>query len=103
MNDLLFSAREEIERVQQANFAEMRELAVVRHPYYRGLLKQLSSLAELPRLPVTRKEDFMREPERFVLEGEGLPDEMRTVWDVMYTTGSTTGKPTPFVSTAFDF
>lgn len=103
MNDLVFSERRAIEAVQEANFAEMRELLAARHPYYRSLIKNVESLADLPRLPVTHKEDFMREPERFVLENEGLPEEMRIVWDVMHTTGSTTGKPTPFVSTAFDF
>jgi phenylacetate-CoA ligase len=105
MNDPLFSDRAAINAVQQANFAEMLGLLATRHPYYRSQLETLKvrSLEDLPRLPVTRKEDFMREPERFVLETDGLPDEMRVVWDVMHTTGSTTGKPTPFVSTAFDF
>jgi phenylacetate-CoA ligase len=103
MNDLLFSERAAIEAAQQANFAEMAELLAIRHPYYRSFMKDIKTLRELPRLPVTRKEDFMREPERFVLESEGLAEEMRVVWDVMHTTGSTTGKPTPFVSTAFDF
>jgi phenylacetate-CoA ligase len=105
MNDLLFSDRAAIEAAQQANFAEMLDLLVTRHPYYRPKLEslKLKALDDLPELPVTRKADFMREPERFVLESEGLPEEMRVVWDVMHTTGSTTGKPTPFVSTAFDF
>ena len=103
MNDPLFSDRAALEALQAANFAEMRELAAQRHPYYRSRLKDVAGLHDLHRLPVTHKEDFMREPERFVLESEGLPEEMRVVWDVMHTTGSTTGKPTPFVSTAFDF
>ena len=103
MNDPLFSDRAAIDALQAANFAEMRALALGRHPYYGSLLKDVAGLAELPKLPVTRKEDFMREPQRFVLESEGLPEEMRVVWDVMHTTGSTTGRPTPFVSTAFDF
>ena len=103
MNDPLFSDRTAIDAVQQANFAEMLGLLATRHPYYRSQLQAIQSLDELPRLPLTRKEDFMREPGRFVLESDGLPDEMRVVWDVMHTTGSTTGKPTPFVSTTFDF
>jgi phenylacetate-CoA ligase len=103
MNDLLFSERAAIQATQQANFAEMAELLATRHAYYRSFMKDVKSLRDLGNLPVTRKEDFMREPERFVLESEGLAEEMRVVWDVMHTTGSTTGKPTPFVSTAFDF
>ena len=103
MSELLFSDRETIERVQQQNFAEMRELAAQRHPHYGPLLQGIRTLEDLPHLPVTGKDAFMREPERFVLDSEGLPEEMRVVWDTMYTTGSTTGRPTPFVSTAFDF
>jgi phenylacetate-CoA ligase len=104
MNDPLFSDRAAIQGLQEANFAEMRGLLETRHPYYGPLFKHLKieKLEDLPRLPVTHKEDFMREPERFVLQSEGLPEEMRIVWDVMHTTGSTTGKPTPFISTAFD-
>lgn len=105
MNDPLFSDRAAIGALQEAHFAEMRELLAARHPYYRPLFQKtaIAGLADIARLPVTRKEDFMRQPERFVLENAGLPDEMRVVWDVMHTTGSTTGKPAPFVSTAFDF
>lgn len=107
---VLFGARREIDAAQEANFAEMMDLVCERHPYYRRLLasrglsrSEFASLADLAKLPVTRKDDYVREPEAFVLDGAGLPEEMRAVWDVMHTTGSTSGKPTPFVSTAFDF
>jgi len=103
MDDLLFSDRAAIDAAQAAHFAEMRELLATRHPYYSSAFKEITDLEGLVRLPVTLKSDFMREPERFVLDARGLPEEMGIVWDVMHTTGSTTGKPTPFVSTAFDF
>lgn len=108
--ELLFRDRGEIEAVQQAHFAEMMDLVAARHPYYRDMLERrglgradLSTLPDLAKLAVTSKDDYMREPERFVLQSDGLPEEMRAVWDVMHTTGSTSGKPTRFVSTAFDF
>jgi phenylacetate-coenzyme A ligase PaaK-like adenylate-forming protein len=111
MNDrLLFGDRAAIDAAQEAGFAATMDLVCARHPYYRDLLAanglvrgDFASLADLARLPVTGKADFMREPERFVLQGEGLPEEMRSVWDIMYTTGSTSGRPTPFVSTSYDF
>lgn len=103
MDDLLFSGRAAIEAAQAACFAEMRELLATRHAYYKEKMGPVRSLADLHSLPVTHKTDFMREPQRFVLDSQGLPEEMGIVWDVMYTTGSTTGRPTPFVSTAFDF
>lgn len=108
--DLLFAGRDRIEAAQEANFAETMDLVCRGHPYYRALLAGLGlgrgdfrSLADLPKLPVTAKEAYMAEPERFRLRLDDLPDEMRVVWDVMYTTGSTSGRPTPFVSTTFDF
>jgi phenylacetate-CoA ligase len=47
----------------------------------------------------------MERPEDAVLDLEGaeVPDEQRVVWDTMYTTGSSSGRPTPFVSTTSDF
>ena len=45
----------------------------------------------------------MAEPDAFVLGAAGVSDDAETiVWDIMYTTGSS-GKPTPFVSTSYDF
>jgi phenylacetate-coenzyme A ligase PaaK-like adenylate-forming protein len=63
----------------------------------------LTTLADIARLPVTTKADYMADPQSFQLGPEGAADDEETVvWDVMYTTGST-GAPTPFVSTAYDF
>ena len=99
----LYEAREQA-------FSQMMDLVFERHDFYRerlaGLNLQRSSfrtLADLSRLPLTSKADYMQAPERFVLDTQGLPLEMRTVWDTMYTTGSTSGQPTPFVSTSYDF
>jgi phenylacetate-CoA ligase len=80
------------------------------HPYYRRTLAELGisrgdpmSLFDIPRLPVTTKADYMGDPAGFRLGDEGAADDEETVvWDVMYTTGSS-GAPTPFVSTAYDF
>lgn len=80
------------------------------HPHYRRRLAELGisrgdlrSLADIWRLPVTTKIDFMEDPGSFQLGREGAADDEETVvWDVMYTTGSS-GAPAPFVSTAYDF
>ena len=110
VEDLLFTDRSAVEAAQQRAFAEMMDLACERHPYYRDLIAahglaraDFRTLDDLVKLPLTTKADYMREPERFQLQTEGLPEEMRAVWDTMYTTGSTTGRPTPFVSTSYDF
>ncbi|HUG78774.1 MAG TPA: AMP-binding protein [Burkholderiales bacterium] len=110
MDELSSLSRREISAMQERYFAEMIELAAARHPRTREQMAQCNlsradfrSLADLGRLPVTRKEDYMRAPDALRLETEGLPEEMRAVWDVMYTTGSTAGTPTPFISTTYDF
>jgi phenylacetate-CoA ligase len=110
MSDLLFASRAEIEAAQARGLAETMRRVGAGHAYYRRVLAErglaaadFRSLDDLPRLPLTRKDDYMREPDAFRLADTSLPEEMRTVWDVMYTTGSTAGQPTPFVSTTYDF
>jgi phenylacetate-coenzyme A ligase PaaK-like adenylate-forming protein len=109
-SDLLFAPREAIEAERERCFAEMMDLVAVRHPRTRrcmaaaGLARaDFASLADLARLPPTLKSEYMADPDAFRLDAEALPQEMRTVWDVMYTTGTSAGRPTPFVSTTYDF
>ncbi len=105
-----FSDASQLQEAREQAFAQTMDLVFERHPYYRERLAELglkrsdfASLSDLPRLPLTSKADYMAAPERFVLESQGLPLEMQTAWDTMYTTGSTAGRPTPFVSTSYDF
>ena len=80
------------------------------HPYYRrtfvaaGIRRSdIATLSDIARLPVTTKADYMADPQASVSARTAHPDDDETVvWDVMYTTGSS-GAPTPFVSTAYDF
>ncbi|MBU6378248.1 MAG: AMP-binding protein [Gammaproteobacteria bacterium] len=79
------------------------------HAYYKRVLAERSltradfaSLDDLVKLPLTWKKDYMAAPQDFVLKVDDLPEEMRVIWDTMHTTG-TTGKPTPFVQTTYDF
>ena len=108
-DNLLFKPRAEIEAVQEANFATTMDLCFRGHPYYRRLFSErgltrgdFGSLADLAKLPVISKKEYAAEPESFVLKVDDLPEEMRVIWDVMHTTG-TSGKPTPFYSTTYDF
>jgi phenylacetate-CoA ligase len=105
MDDLLRAGRNAIERVQAANFAEMVALAAERHPRTRAALagRKPPDFAQLASLPVVRKADYMQDPAAFLLDTHGLPEIEQAVWDTMYTTGSTAGTPTPFVSTTWDF
>ena len=103
---------EEIEAARREALATTLDLAATRHALTRrkmaeaGLTRaDLATPADLARLPVTTKAELMAEPEAALLDLDGadVPEEQRIVWDVMHTTGSTSGRPTPFVSTTSDF
>jgi phenylacetate-CoA ligase len=85
----------------------------VAHPFYRARFKEIGlksgdirTLDELERLPLTRKDDYIANPDAFRLEPNTLPDdfskEERVLWDLTYTTGTTTGRPSPFYNTTHD-
>lgn len=108
--DLPFRPRAEIEAVQEANFARMLDLCFTRHPYYAEMFTKLglrrhdiSGLADIAKLPVIGKADYAARPEAFRLNTEGLSQEAQVNWDVMHTTGTSSGQPTPFHSTTHDF
>ena len=86
------------------------DLCFERHPYYRKRLKSMglsrsdfSSLADIHLLPLISKKDYAADPESFCLETDGLEEEATIQWDVMHTTGTSGGRPTPFLSTTYDF
>ncbi len=97
-------------QLREACLAATLDRIFAAHPYYRRVFmaagigrSDLRTLADIARLPITAKADYMADPQSFRLGPEGAADDEETVvWDVMYTTGST-GAPTPFVSTAYDF
>lgn len=109
-DNIVHASRAEIASVQEANFAETMDLVFEGHPFYRKVLETASltradfqSLADLAKLPVTTKQHYIQDPESFRLRVDNLPPEMTVTWDVMYTTGTSSGKPTPFYTTSYDF
>jgi phenylacetate-coenzyme A ligase PaaK-like adenylate-forming protein len=108
--DTTFQNRQSIARLQEQNFATMLDLCFERHPYYRNRFKvmglkrtDIRSLADIHLIPIVSKKEYAADPEAFSLETEGLVKEASVGWDVMHTTGTSGGKPTPFFSTAYDF
>ena len=95
---------------REARLAATLDRVFAAHPHYRrtfaasGIRRgDIATLSDISKLPVTTKADYMADPKSFQLGPEGASDDDETViWDVMYTTGSS-GAPTPFVSTAYDF
>ncbi|MBU74616.1 MAG: hypothetical protein CMM73_02765 [Rhodospirillaceae bacterium] len=107
---LPFKDRDTISAVQEKNFSRMMDLCFERHPFYRDRFKAMGlsrgdirSLEDIHLLPLVSKKDYAAIPSAFTLETDGLEEEATIQWDVMHTTGTSGGRPTPFVSTTYDF
>ncbi len=83
------------------------------HPFYRERFRSLGLKADdietvddLVRLPTTAKNDYIADPDAFRLRPDDLPAdfavEERVLWDIAYTTGTTSGRPSPFYNTTHD-
>lgn len=110
-NDLLYRSAEEIRALQNERFRHQIALCFRAHPYYQDVFARLKltpddfqTLEDVRKLPVTTKQDVLRHPEAFRLtpQPDFLPEE-RILWDVSYTTGTTTGIPAPLFNTTHDF
>lgn len=107
--DLLRQPQEKVRALQDRLLKETIELCYKYHPFYRSLMtreklepQHVQNCDELQRLPVTTKKDFLSDPEAFRLRGDDLPLEVQVLWKVIYTTGTTSGKPAPIYVPAFD-
>lgn len=103
----------ELDTMRSARLSRTLAAVAAAHPFYRARLRELKikpgdiqSLADLSVLPVTHKDDYIGDPDAFRLRPDDLPPdfsaEERVLWDVAYTTGTTSGKPSPFYNTAHD-
>lgn len=106
----MFYSAEKLRLAQENQLQHMLRLVDRGHPAYRRKFRELGleigdirSLDDLESLPITQKQDYMEDPESYRLKIDDLPGPERTLWDVVYTTGTTTGKPTPFYSMTFDY
>lgn len=107
---IVFEPRAAQEAAREKRFRDTADLIFARHPAYRRIARELGlapqdfqCVSDIGKLPVTTKAAYMAAPEDYRLESSGLSNEIRATWDVMHTTGTTTGVPTPFYSTAYDF
>src|SRR5258705_7410689 len=113
MNRSLTDEMPELDRVGSERWRRTLKAVAAAHPFYRQRFAELSvkaddigSLDDLQALPLTHKSDYISDPEAFRLRPNDLPAdfsaEERVLWDVAYTTGTTSGKPSPFYNTAHD-
>ncbi|GGM08591.1 phenylacetate--CoA ligase family protein [Micromonospora yangpuensis] len=107
-DSLLYADPAEVQRLRDPLVAEQVQLLARHHPYYRQVLAggdpgQVRGVADLDRLPVTGKQDFLADPEAFRLAPpDRLPVEERTLAYLIYTTGTTSGAPAPLYITTSD-
>ena len=109
--DLLRRSKEEIRAIQDQRFRHQIDLCFKAHPYYQEVFASLhlkpddfQTLADIHKLPPITKQDYMKDPQAFRLHSlpEFSPYE-RILWDISYTTGTTSGVPTPFFNTTHDY
>src|SRR5437588_12420269 len=109
--DLLYRSHEEIQAIQNQRFRHQVALCFRAHPYYQEMFRGLKltpedfqTIEDVQKLPVTTKQDYLSNPEAFRLTplSDFLPLE-RILYNVLYTTGTTTGIPAPFFNTTYDF
>jgi phenylacetate-coenzyme A ligase PaaK-like adenylate-forming protein len=106
---LLFQRNDEIREIQNRLLKRQLSLLAEASPHYKNLFKKsgfdltrVRTVEDLANCPVTSKKDYINDPESFRLVHRDS-NIFDTVWQTMYTAGTTTGKPTPFYYTTYDY
>jgi len=99
----------EIEQIQNEKLRNMLSLCARGHKFYQKQwddagtdIATIQTIDDLERLPLTHKQDLMVAPEDFRLNLPDLPLHERALWEVLYTTGSTSD-PVPLYNTTYDY
>ncbi len=107
--DMLRRPRAEVEALQDRLLGAMIALCHDHHPFYARRMRSLGlrpehirTRADLQLLPPTTKADFLGDPEAFRIDPAALPGHEGLLWKIVYTTGTTTGRPAPIYVTAHD-
>jgi phenylacetate-coenzyme A ligase PaaK-like adenylate-forming protein len=108
--DLSFKSKDEIRSAQNTNLVKQMERLEKFSPFYRekfkewGLdVKSIKTVDDLEKIPTTSKEDYMKDMgESFKLDRDFSNIMEYILYEVTYTTGTTTGMPTRFYNTTYD-
>lgn len=107
--DLMRQPQDKVRALQDRLLREQVEICYKYHPFYRKLMmrekiepRHIQNCDDLLKLPVSTKKDFLSDPEAFRLRGDDLPLEAQVLVKVIYTTGTTSGKPAPIYVPTFD-
>lgn len=101
-----------LRELRDVRLRRMLELIAAAHPFYRRRFAAggidpitITGADDLERLPLTSKAEYMAAPEDFCLTPYALADltpQETTLWNVAYTTGTSSGRPSPFFNTTHD-
>ena len=101
-----------LSKLRNERFLRTIELCFRYHPFYKKKFQELNlnlsdikSLSDIDKLPIVTKSDYMINPELFRLnltENQEISFEEKTLWNIAYTTGTTSGKPSPFFNNTHD-
>jgi phenylacetate-CoA ligase len=107
-DDPTFWSQDKIRAMQDEMFKRQMEWVWDGHDYYKRMFAEngiaqgdLQTIDDLEKLPLTYKKDYMADPESFKLK-PSEPNLYDWIFEVTYTTGSTTGVPTAFWNTIHD-
>ncbi len=107
-DDPNFMSPEDTRALQDKNLRREMERVADGSAFYKELFlrekidpAKIRTVDDLKALPLTYKRDYMADPEAFKLKLTN-PSLYDWLWEVTYTTGTTTGVPTPFYSTIND-
>ena len=99
----------DIEQIQNEKLRHMLSLCARGHKFYQNQwseagvdIAEIQTIADLENLPLTHKQELMAAPEDFRLNLPDLPLHERALWEVLYTTGSTSD-PVPLYNTTYDY
>jgi phenylacetate-coenzyme A ligase PaaK-like adenylate-forming protein len=105
----ILQSKSSIEQEQNRKLQEILLICSKGHPYYQEIwskagidIHEIKTTDDLTRLPLTSKQALMENPERFRIQLKDLPLQERVLWEIIYTTG-TTSEPTPFYNTTHDY
>lgn len=108
VDDPNFKTQAQIREIQNRNLKRQIGWCAEASLYYRELFKKadidpasIQTVDDLDKLPLTHKRDYMANPDAFRLKFKN-PTIYDFLYDLTYTTGTTTGMPTPFYNTTYD-
>ena len=107
--NILRQPLEHVQALQDVLLSRMVALCYEHHPFYSKLMRaeglrpeHIRNRTDLELLPPISKKEFLADPDSFRMRADGFPGHEGILSKVIYTTGTTTGRPAPIYVTMHD-